>query len=87
MTCRNPYCPECAPDPPETDEPVDHTAGMCAAAAARALVRLADGRTARLYMWPGGRDKRRAYGRRAKVQLQSGAIVSLDPADVVRVEW
>jgi hypothetical protein len=23
--CRNPYCPECAPDPPESDEPDDFT--------------------------------------------------------------
>lgn len=41
----------------------------------RALVRLPDGRTARLLSVPGAR---RANGAKARVQLPSGAVLSVD---------
>jgi hypothetical protein len=60
---------------------------MCAAAAARAPVRLVDGRTGRLLMWPAGRDARRSQGAKARVLLPSGAVLFIPTTDVLEVEW
>lgn len=47
-------------------------------AAARGLVRLADGRTARLVRWPASAPiGRRSKGEKARVQLPSGAYLSV----------
>lgn len=46
----------------------------------RALVALPDGRTGRLFRLPGGRTETKNIGRNARVQLPSGAIVSV-PVD------
>lgn len=51
------------------------TAPCTADAAYRAVVRLSDGRTGRLLYWPGKRPK-------AKVILQCGSVVNIDPAHV-----
>lgn len=63
------------------------------AAKARAVVRLADGRTGRLIYWPlpvsarkDGPARHGTRGARARVQLPSGAVLSVDPAEVTVVE-
>ena len=57
------------------------TAPTIADAVARAFVRLPDGRTGRLLYLPGGtRPGRRSKGNRARVQLPSGTVLSVDPA-------
>lgn len=45
----------------------------------RALVSLPDGKTGRLIFLPGGHSQTVNQGRKARVQLHSGAWVSIDP--------
>lgn len=63
------------------------------AAKARAVVRLPDGRTGRLIYWPlpvsarkDGPARHGTRGARARVQLPSGAVISVDPTDVTVVD-
>lgn len=51
-------------------------------AAARRIVRLPDGRTARLIAVPAS-SQRRSKGAKARVQLQSGKVLSVEPGSLV----
>lgn len=55
----------------------------------RAIVQLADGRTGRLISWPIPPEERRkpvrSLGRRAKVELAGGAMVSVRPEHVSEI--
>jgi hypothetical protein len=56
---------------------------MVDAAKNRAVVRLRDGRTARLVYWPASTvDVSRVTGARARVELRTGVYVSIDVGDV-----
>lgn len=59
---------------------------MLAAAAARAHVRLPDGRTGQLLYWPlpatRRRGRRPSSGGRPKILLGSGAVLTVHPADI-----
>lgn len=56
-------------------------------AADRTPVRLPDGRTARLVYLRGGRRDKGRRGSQARVQLPSGAYLSVNPAELERVEF
>ena len=61
------------------------TAPTFADAKARAVVRLPDGRTGRLVFWPpppGAPRARRSKGRRARIELAGGSMVSVPPETV-----
>jgi hypothetical protein len=57
---------------------------MCRAAKNRRIVRLADGRSGRLFYWPGSK-RTRGGGRRAKIMLPSGAYIVVDLTAVLEV--
>jgi hypothetical protein len=65
---------------------------MIEVAQRRGVVRLPDGRTGRLIYWPIAPDKRRAPrgrgkgGARAKVQLPSGAVVTVAVDGLIEVD-
>lgn len=74
----------------EPADPIDHRS-MTMHAKNRGVVVLSDGRTARLFHWPNPAPisgapsvpaKRRSRGRRAVVELQSGAKLSVEPASL-----
>ena len=61
------------------------TAPTVADAARRAVVRIPDGRTARLHSVPGP-NRTTSLGRKARVELPSGAFISINHDDLEVIE-